>query len=471
MKNVLIIGSGPAGLTAAYEISKSKDFKCTILERANCVGGMARSFELYDQIVDVGPHRFFSNDTRVNKLWLEVIGNEYKMVDRLTRIYYKNKYFDYPLKPFNALLTLGIYESILCVLSYFYYKIFPSKNTDTFEGWVTNRFGSRLYSIFFKGYTEKLWGIPCENLTSEFAKQRIKNFSLGEAITSALKLNKTKHKTLVDQFAYPLGGNGEVYEKMKGIIIKNGGELYFEKDITEISYNGKKYLVKYENKEVEFDYLISSMPITNFLRIFKNSTSEILNNSNELKFRNTIVAYVNLKSLKNFNDQWLYIQEESILSGRITNFDNWVPEIKKANTTTVLALEYWCYDYDQIWNCDEINLKKIVINDLLNGKFIKSKDQIIDISFVKVPKCYPVYDNNYKPYLENVINFIKGFDKLQLIGRYGSFKYNNQDHSILMGYLAAKNIVDNETNDVWNINTDYEYHESSTITSTGLVNN
>jgi protoporphyrinogen oxidase len=471
MKKVLIIGSGPAGLTAGYEISKHKDFNCTILERSNFVGGMARSFELYNQIVDVGPHRFFSNDTRVNKLWLEVIGKDYKMVDRLTRIYYKNKYFDYPLKPLNALFTLGIFESILCVLNYFYYKIFPNKNIDTFEGWVTNRFGSRLYNIFFKGYTEKLWGIPCENLTAEFAKQRIKKFSLGEAIISALNFSKTKHKTLVDQFAYPLGGNGLVYEKMKKLYVNNGGELFFDINIKEISFDGNKYLVKYNETEIEYDYVISSMPITNFLKLFKNSTKEILQDSNQLKFRNTILAYVNLKSLNSFDDQWLYIQEESILSGRITNFSNWVPEIIKDNKTTVLALEYWCYDNDAIWNsCDE-DLKKIVIKDLINGKFIEFNNQIIEISFVKVPKCYPVYDNNYKPYLDNIIKFIKSYEKLQLIGRYGSFKYNNQDHSILMGYLAAHNVIHNENNDVWNINTDYEYHESSTITSTGLVKN
>jgi protoporphyrinogen oxidase len=469
MKKILIIGAGPAGLTAGYEISKSNSFKCVIIEKSDQVGGMARSFQLFDQIVDLGPHRFFSNDTRVNKLWLEVINGEYKMVERLTRIFYNNKYFDYPLKPFNALFTLGIYESILCVFSYLYYKIFPSKHTETFEGWITNRFGFRLYNIFFKGYTEKLWGIPCENLTSDFAKQRIKNFSLGEAIFHALKINKTNHKTLVDQFAYPLKGNGDLYEKMKNLYLNNGGQIIFEKSITEIDYHEKKFLIKYDDVTEIFDFLISSMPITNFLSVFKNSSREILENCNELKFRNTILAYVKLREFKDFKDQWLYIQEGKIKTGRITNFNNWVPEIKLGSKSTVLALEYWCYDQDEIWNCDEQILNKLVGKDLINGRFIETDSQILDIKIIKIPKCYPVYDNNYKPYLENIVSFVKEFENLQLIGRYGSFKYNNQDHSILMGFLAANNIVFNQNNDLWSVNVDYEYHESSTITSTGLV--
>ena len=212
-KKVLIIGAGPAGLTCGYQVSKDKRFQSTIIEISKNVGGMARSIKLFDRTVDIGPHRFFSNDTRVNKLWLEVIGREYKMVNRLTRIYYKNKFFNYPLKPFNALFNLGIITSILCVLSYFKYLFFPIKDTSNFKNWITNRFGHKLYSIFFESYTEKLWGIPPEKLSSEFAKQRIKDFSLGEAIKQ-LFLKKNNHKTLVDQFAYPIGGNGYVYEKM-----------------------------------------------------------------------------------------------------------------------------------------------------------------------------------------------------------------------------------------------------------------
>ena len=468
MKKIAIIGSGPAGLTAAYEISKNNNFKCTVFEKSSYVGGMARSFSLFDQIVDIGPHRFFSNDPRINKIWLEVVGNEYKMVNRTTRILYKNKFFNYPLKPLNALFNLGLFNTILCISSYFYYKVFPIKNLDTFESWVTNRFGKKLYDIFFKSYTEKLWGISCDKLTSDFAKQRIKKFSLGEAILSALRFKKNNHKTLVDQFAYPLKGNGYVYEKMKDIVLKKN-EILFNIDIISIELDNRKYIINSKDSKQEFDYLISSMPIDNFFKLFNKSTPKLLDSINKLTFRNTIVVYIKIKQENLFIDQWLYVQDQSIQSGRITNFNNWIPEITNNNRGTLLALEYWCFENDNIWNNSNDETKIIATNDLINCGFIRNENDIIDFEIVKVPKCYPVYKDDFKEYLNNIIEFSKNVENLQLIGRYGSFKYNNQDHSILMGYLAARNILHNENNDIWDINTDYEYHESSTITATGLI--
>jgi protoporphyrinogen oxidase len=471
-KRVAIIGAGPAGMTAGYEISKNENFDCVIYESTSGVGGMARSFKLFDRTVDLGPHRFFSNDTRVNKLWLEVIGNNYKMVNRITRIFYKNKFFDYPLKPFKALILLGFTESFLCLFSYFNSFLFPIKNTDSFESWVSNRFGKRLYRIFFKGYTEKLWGIKCESLTAEFAQQRIKKFSLGEAIISAFKINKTKHKTLVDQFAYPLGGNGKVYDNMLKTYESNGGQVIFKSNILEISLTEKNtYLLKTEIGNEEFDFLISSMPIDNFLRIFKSTKTSILNSVPSLVFRNTIIVYVQLNKTNLFKDQWLYIQDENILTGRVTNFNNWVPDIIGDKKDTILALEYWCYEMDSIWALEKKSFSEIISKDLLNCGFIDERNEIHDFEVIRIPKCYPVYKDDYKIHLEKIQNFIDGFDNLQLIGRYGSFKYNNQDHSILMGYLAARNITKNEKNNIWDINTDYEYHESSIITETGLKTN
>jgi protoporphyrinogen oxidase len=471
-KKVAIIGAGPAGITAGYQISKNNNFECIIYEKTTEVGGMARSFKLFDRIVDLGPHRFFSNDTRVNKLWLEVIENNYKMVNRTTRIFYKNKFFDYPLKPFKALILLGFKESILCLFSYFNSLCFPYKNANTFETWVSNRFGKRLYRIFFKGYTEKLWGIKCELLTAEFAQQRIKKFSLGEAIISAFKVNKTKHKTLVDQFAYPLGGNGQVYDKMLQLFEANGGRLIYNSNILEISLTKKNtFLLKTYNGTEEYDFLISSMPIDNFLKIFKSSTQSILNGVPALTFRNTIIVYVQLNKLNLFKDQWLYIQDEKILTGRVTNFNNWVPDILCDKNDTILALEYWCYENDAIWTLEKSNFFEIISKDLINCGFINQGNEIVNFEVIRIPKCYPVYKDDYKIHLENIQHFIDSFENLQLIGRYGSFKYNNQDHSILMGYLAAKNITHNEKNNIWDINTDYEYHETSTISETGLITN
>lgn len=471
-KKIVILGAGPAGLTAAYNLSKSDDCEVLILEISDQVGGMARSFSLFNQIVDVGPHRFFSSDPRINKLWLEVVGKEYKMVNRTTRIYYKNKFFNYPLKALNALINLGLIETVLCVLSYFKAKFFPPKSIHNFETWVVSRFGHRLYSIFFKDYTEKLWGISCEELGTEFAEQRIKKFSLGEAILALLPFGKNKHKTLVDQFAYPLGGNGAVYTKMLDLFLKNKGTIKFKTHASNIHFDEqtKEFeLTLNDGSSLRCDHLISSMPVNQFISIFSNSSSAILKHAENLRFRNTLILYVNIPKEHLFKDQWLYIQDKSALSGRITNFSNWVPEIREGNWgNTVLALEYWCFENDEIWGMDDVQLKSIAIKDLISCNFIQNASEVLDFKSLKVPKCYPIYYGDYKTHLNEIIEFFQPYQNLQLIGRYGSFKYNNQDHSILMGILAAKNIMEDEKNDLWEINTDYEYQESSTITATGL---
>lgn len=468
MKNsILIIGSGPAGLTCGYQISKNKNYNCKIVEISNEVGGMARSINIFDRVVDIGPHRFFSNDTRINKFWLEVVGDEYKMINRLTRIYYKKKFFNYPLKPFNALFNLGIIMSILCVFSYLKYLIFPKKDTSNFSNWITNRFGYKLYSIFFKSYTYKLWGISPDELSSEFAKQRIKDFSLGEAIKQLFKKNNN-HKTLVDQFAYPLKGNGYVYKKMKEKFIKNRGDIVFQKKIVSIEKIGDQFIVEYnDNGSETFDYVVSSMPIDNFLDLFENYNG----NLPELKFRNTILVYTNIVTENLFEDQWLYIQDENVKTGRITNFNNWVDSIKNDKPGTILVNEYWTNEDDEMWSFNDQKLNDLCIKDLISCGFIKNKSEVIDYKVIRVPKCYPLYTGDYKNELLKVQSFVDSIDGLQLIGRYGSFKYNNQDHSILMGMLSAENIIDDKNNNLWDINTDYKYHESSTISETGLVSN
>ena len=231
-KKIAIIGAGPAGLTSAYKLAK-EGISVELFEASDAVGGMAKSFSLWGQLVDLGPHRFFSSDPRVNQLWLEIIGKNYSMVSRLTRIYYKKTFFDYPLKAMNALFGLGIIQSTICVLSYIHAKVFPMKDESTFEAWVTNRFGKRLFTIFFKSYSEKLWGISCKELDADFAAQRIKKLSLYEAIKAAVfKSGGSKHKTLVDEFAYPHQGAGAVYDLMAQKIIELGGQIHLKTPCT-----------------------------------------------------------------------------------------------------------------------------------------------------------------------------------------------------------------------------------------------
>ncbi len=471
-KVVAVIGAGPAGATAAYALAK-KGVEVHLYEASPHVGGMARSIEMWGQTVDIGPHRFFSSDTRVNKLWLDVIGKDYKMVDRLTRIFFRNKFYHYPIKAFDALKNLGVWEATLCMLSYGVQRLKPGKEDlgTTFESWVSARFGKRLYNHFFKTYTEKLWGIPATELDSEFATQRIKKLSLWEAVKSAfLGGGGEKHKTLVDQFAYPLNGTGEVYNRMRDYVKKNGGKVYLRTPVAELVTSGKTVRgIKLESGEVRnYDEVVSSMPLTLLVSRLKNVPKDVEKANKSLKFRNTVIVYLQVRAQNIFPDNWIYVHSSELRTGRITNFKNWVPSINNGKKEAILALEYWCFDEDDFWHWTDAQYVALAKEEIVKTGLIKPK-QILDGKVVRVPKCYPVYRSGYKRPLKKVEKFLRQYKKLQIIGRYGAFKYNNQDHSILMGIMAAENIVDKAGHDLWNINSDYEYQESSTITASGLV--
>lgn len=469
-KKIAVIGAGPAGITAAYELTKA-GFSVTLYEASDRVGGLSKTIDLWNQKVDLGPHRFFSNDTKVNKLWLEVVEKDYRMVDRLTRIYYKKKFYYYPLKPFDALFKLGIWQAFLCVMSYLKEKIKPTKQDGSFAAWVTARFGSRLYAIFFKTYSEKLWGIPCTELDEDFAAQRIKKLSLFEAIKNALFAGKkNKHKTLVDQFAYPIGGTGMVYEKMKSRIEAKGGRVICSAPVKKVTAtNGNKPSIELVSGEVnEYDHVISSMPITHLVKNLPDVPADILTAAQNLKFRNTILVYLKVEGENVFPDNWLYVHASDLEMGRITNFCNWVPEVNQGEKSTIVALEYWSYNDDKIWNSTNEELIELGKSELRKTGLVKDLD-ISDGYIVKIPKCYPVYGKGYKEPLQKVESYLGSIENLSVIGRYGSFKYNNQDHSILMGLLAAENLIEGKNHNLWEINTDYEtYQETSTITASGL---
>lgn len=462
-KKICIIGGGPAGISAAQRLSE-EGFNVTLFEASDAVGGMSKSFQLWGQTVDLGPHRFFSNDPIVNEFWFKAVDGRYKIVTRLTRIFYKGKFFYYPLKPLNALFNLGIFEAIRCVLSYASAKIVTKeKDQNTFEGWVTNRFGKRLFSIFFKTYSEKLWGLSCKNLDADFAAQRIKKLSLLEVMKSAISLlDKKKHKTLVDEFAYPKGGAGFIYEKVATKIENMGGTIKLNcpvKQITLNSANSGIAVTLVNNETQSFDHLISTMPLTSLVKSL-TTDREILAKIDRLKFRNTILVYLKLDGANPFPDQWLYIHSAEVLTGRITNFSNWVSDINNGNAEHIICLEYWANDNDKIWTQEDENLIAQASEDFKKLNLIKDNN-ILDGFVKRVPKCYPVYATGYKEDLRVIQNFMDQYTNITAIGRYGSFKYNNQDHSILMGLLAAENIIGNSSYNLWDLNTDYEYQESA----------
>lgn len=469
---VAVIGAGPAGATAAYMLAK-RGVEVDLYESAPYVGGMSRSFELWGQTVDIGAHRFFSSDPRVNKLWLEVVGKDYKMVNRLSRIMYDNKFYDYPIKAGNALKNLGLWESILCVGSYVWQRVKPGGRDlgTTFESWVEARFGKRLAHHFFKSYAEKLWGIPTSQLDAEFAAQRIKKLSLWEAIKGAIfGGGGEKHKTLVDQFAYPIHGTGEIYERMKKSIIKNGGRVLLSTPVHAVVTRGKTVTgIELESGEVRnYDEVVSSMPITQLVTRMKNLPANVEKAAGKLRFRNTLIVYLQLKGGEIFPDNWIYLHSSNLKMGRVTNFRNWVPEILNGKKETILALEFWCFDEDGFWHWNDEQYIELAKKELVSTGLVKPA-QILDGTVLKVPKCYPVYAHGYRKPLKVVETYLRDYKHLQFIGRYGSFKYNNQDHSILMAMLAVENLLDNGKHDLWNVNSDDEYQESSKITATGLV--
>jgi len=469
-ESVAVIGAGPAGLTAALKLAAA-GISVELFEAGPRVGGMAQSFDLWNQRVDMGPHRFFSSDTRVNEVWLEAVGQDYAMVDRLTRIYYRGKFFFYPLKPFNALLNLGPFEAIRCFMSYAKQRMAPEPTDDSFEGWVVSRFGRRLFEIFFKTYSEKLWGIPCTKLDADFAAQRIKKLSLFEAVKNALFKGKgNMHKTLVDRFAYPTSGAGLVYERMAERFEALGGKLHVKRPVRRVvDENGVIVGIELEDGEFRrFDHVVSTMPLTLLVSRLAEVPTDVLEAARGLRFRNTILVYLRVEAERVFPDNWLYIHSPELKTGRVTNFRNWLPSLYGAERSSILALEYWCDDEDALWEAKddalvdlastEIRKTGLIGNPAIAGGYVR-----------RVPRCYPIYERGYKTKVDVLRDYLEKLRGLSVIGRYGAFKYNNQDHSILMGLLVAENLVSGTTHDLWSVNTDYEnYQESSVITETGL---
>jgi protoporphyrinogen oxidase len=467
--SIAVIGAGPSGMTAAYQLSKM-GHKVTVFEAEAQVGGLAKTIDLWGQKVDLGPHRFFSNEKKINQLWLEVANNQYAMINRLTRIYYKKRFFFYPLKPLDALKNLGFIEAFVCVLSYLKAVIFPPKKDSSFESWVEGRFGRRLFEIFFKTYSEKLWGISCRDLDADFAAQRIKKLNLFAAVWNALMGGRgNKHKTLVDQFAYPFGGTGRIYEMMAEALEKNGGQVVLNTRIKGVFIeNGRASGIELESgKFIAFDHVISTMPLTNLVKSLPLLPSSVVKANTDLKFRNTILVYLEVQAKELFPDNWLYIHSPDLKCGRVTNFCNWTSDIIGNSKATILCLEYWCNFEDPMWSMNHEDLIALATREIKQTGLIGSAP--ITNGYVHlIPRCYPIYSRGYKDNLRVVVNHLKAIKGLTPIGQYGSFKYNNQDHSILMGILAAENIALGKSHDLWAVNTDDDYQEEATITATGL---
>ena len=455
-----IIGAGPAGLTAAYELSR-RGHAVEVFEAGSRVGGMAGSFELWGQKVDFGPHRFFSRDERVNRLWLEMTGGRHHEIQRLTRIWFEGKLLRYPLEAGDALRHLGVGRALHCGLSYARQRVkkgLSGTPERTFEEWVVARFGRQLFETFFRPYSEKLWGIRCDELDADFAAQRIKKFSLGQAMAGMLVPGwRRRHATLLDRFLYPDEGAGAVYETMAARVREQGGKIHLS---TAVAAAGKSEAVLklVDGSTHRFDHVVSTMPLTLLARALGGLPEAVERGLAELRFRNTILVYLRLPATDLFPDQWIYVQTPELRLGRVTNFRNWQSAPEAGPVQSLLALEYWCQPEDALWQASDEACIELARTELRRSGLDGGVDAVAG-QVVRLPRCYPVYRCGYKEHLAPLIAHLRGLPHLSVIGRYGAFKYNNQDHSILMGILAAENLADGARHDLWAVNTDYDRYQ------------
>lgn len=462
-KQFVIIGGGPAGLTAAYELVKFNHHPI-VLEERDKVGGLART-ECYKGFhFDMGGHRFFTKSNEVKRMWREVLGTDFLRRPRLSRIFYNRKFFYYPLKPLNALVGLGVWKSIRIVVSYFRWQVFPYEQEDTFEQWVTNRFGRRLFQTFFKTYTEKVWGIPCSELKAEWAAQRIKNLSLRTALVSMFVKPQKTIKSLIDEFDYPRLGPGMMWKRVQEKIDGNNGDVQLNSKVTQINRIGQRIdsvvISRNGNKEkIQGTHFISSMPLTDFVRRLNPAPpSEVLSAAEKLQYRDFLTVCLIVNKPQLFSDNWIYIHDPDIKVGRIQNYKNWSPEMVPDPKKTSLGLEYFCNEGDELWNTPDAGLIELGKREVDRIGLVSYSD-IEDGCVVRVPKAYPVYNSDYRDHLRVVREFVEDLQNFQTVGRNGLHRYNNQDHAMLTGMLAVRNLLFGERNDLWSVNPDEEYLE------------
>jgi protoporphyrinogen oxidase len=433
------------------------------------VGGISRT-EFYNGYhFDIGGHRFFSKSKEVEDFWTEILGDEMLERPRSSRIYYNNHFFSYPLVAFEALRKLGIFESALCVLSYLKAKAFPVKNPTNFEEWVTNQFGKRLFNIFFKTYTEKVWGIPCDEISADWAAQRIKGLSLSSAIFNALfKPNKKATdkdkviKTLIDSFRYPKQGPGMMWEACAEKSKAMGVTLHMNCGVQKIEYTNNSWTVQTtsQGSVTGFDYVLSTAPMRELVaNVLPAFPATVAANAAALSYRDFLTVVLICKDEDAFSDNWIYIHDPKVKVGRVQNFKSWSPYMVPDPSMACYGLEYFCFEGDGLWtssNADLIALGKKEIEKI----GLTKASAVVDGYVVRQPKAYPVYDQFYKARVDSVREALANYPGLYLIGRNGMHKYNNQDHSMMTAMLAAKNIIaGKELYNLWDVNEDAEYHE------------
>ncbi|MDQ3081709.1 MAG: NAD(P)/FAD-dependent oxidoreductase [Gemmatimonadota bacterium] len=461
-------GAGPAGLTAAYLLAK-QGYDVTVLEGDTTVGGISRTARYKNFRFDIGGHRFFTKMPSVQALWEEVLGEDFIDVPRLSRILYNGTFFNYPLKAGNALFGLGVWQAAAMVISYIRAKISPDPVEENFEQWVSNRFGKRLYRIFFKTYTEKVWGIPCHEIRAEWAAQRIQGLSLAQAILSATSLNKRSPtiKTLIDKFKYPRLGPGQMWERCVDRVRDLGGRVILESHVTGIESEGGTVTAMIAQtpegeRRFEGEHFINTMPLRSLIRALEPvGGSPVLAAAEGLNYRDFILVALILDKTDLFPDNWIYVHTPGVQVGRIQNFNNWSAAMVPEPGKTCLGMEYFCFEGDGLWTSTDAELIAQASSELAQLGLAPGAN-VVDGAVVRVKKAYPTYDATYREHLDVIQDYLKLIPNLHTVGRNGMHKYNNQDHSMYTAMLAVEN-MHGASHDIWSVNTDFEYHEEQRV--------
>jgi protoporphyrinogen oxidase len=458
----LVIGGGPAGLTAAYYLAKRGE-PVIVLEAEDQLGGLAKTVEIDGYRFDLGGHRFFTKAKEVDAMWHEVLDDEFLERPRMSRIYWNKKFLDYPLKGPDVIKKLGPIELTRAGLSYLKAAIFNKKgNEENFEQWVTNRFGKRLFDLFFKSYTEKVWGVPTSEIRAEWAAQRIKGLSFFSAAKAAFFGNKgNKVKSLIDKFNYPRYGPGQLWDAMAREIENRGGEVRLNATVEKLVIEGGRVTkVIVGGQEIIPDRVISSLPLRNAVGLAEPSPGpEVEEAAKGLRYRDFLTVALVLDGEDLFPDNWIYIHEPGVRVGRIQNYRSWSPWMVPDETKACVGLEYFCFEGDDLWTMSDDDLVKLATRELAELRLARP-EQVERGYAVRVPKAYPMYDAEYSDRVAVIRSWLDDVENLHQIGRNGLHRYNNSDHSSLTAMRTVENICDGTQHDIWAVNAESVYHET-----------
>ncbi len=461
-QTTLVLGGGPAGLTAGYLLGKAgRDV--TVLEAEDQVGGLAKTVERDGYRFDLGGHRFFTKALEVDDLWHEVLGDEFLRRPRMSRIYWNNRYLDYPLRGPDVIRKLGPVELARCMGSYLAAAARPKADEESLEQWVTNRFGRRLFELFFQSYNEKVWGVPASEIRAEWAAQRIKGLSFFSAAKAAFFGNRgNKIKSLISEFNYPRYGPGQMWDAMTDAIRAQDGEVLLSAPVSrlelaagrvvEVEAGGQSYTLP--------EAVISSLPLREIVGMTRPAAPpEVVEAAAGLRYRDFLTVALVVDGEDLFPDNWIYIHEPDVRVGRIQNFRSWSPWMVPDPAKACVGMEYFCFAGDDLWSMSDDDLVELAANELERLRLApRSK---VDRGYaIRVPKAYPIYDADYAERVQVIRGWLDGIENLQQVGRNGLHRYNNSDHSMLTAMRAVDNLLEGADHDIWAVNAESVYHET-----------